>query len=471
MGIARALAPASRAKYESAIKKLFPQGDYWDEQFADPAGDVSLFARAKLDELIRFRRRMSDLQNESRTETTGELIADWERVLLGEVTYGKSLAERRLLLKSREDNKLNRAELQKIADIYGFTILDITFPYRPAFFAHARFNTSFLGGPAVFSVLLIRASEAREKFRTFFTPGHPVQQFGTMRFGLERLAYFPVSRLCYYLNKTLRAASAGFFKTGIQRLFPSPAYKIQPIVENRLQAASAGFIRFGTDRLTYSPVPAMRRIVSRRIRKGSAGCMRMGRDRLFYTSVCQIRKTVHDRLRSFSTGFARCGQNRLLPMPFYRIGKLLEKQFRSVSFGEVKFGLSRLAPYSGGFSHDLVRNEINLFSGWVKVVIQNSGIMPKTGAQMVDAIIGNSRFRPRFDISLVQEFIRQNGLLPKFDEYFIRHLIQKSKFFPRLEKAFVNHAARTQQLFKDFERAVEDKLLANQIPYFDYEGV
>jgi hypothetical protein len=124
---------------------------YWP-RFADPAGDVSLFARAKLDELIRFRRRMSDLQNESRTETTSELIADWERTLLGAVTYGKPLEERRLLLKSREDNKLNRAELQKIADIYGFTIFDITFPCRPAFFAHACFNTSFPGGPAVFSV-------------------------------------------------------------------------------------------------------------------------------------------------------------------------------------------------------------------------------------------------------------------------------------------------------------------------------
>jgi uncharacterized protein YmfQ (DUF2313 family) len=471
MGIAGALAPASGAQYENAIKKLFPQGDYWDEQFSDPTGDVSLFARVKLDELIRFRQRMSDLQNESRTETTGELIADWERVLLGEVTYGKPLAERRLLLKSREDNKLNRTELQKIADIYGFTIFDITFPYHPAFFAHACLNTSFLGGPAVFSVLLIRVSDAREKFRAFFTPGHPVQQFGTMRFGLERLAYFPVSRLRYYLDKTLRAASAGFFKMGIQRLFPSPVYKIRPIAETRLRAASAGFIRFGTDRLIYSPIPTMRRIVSLRIREGSAGCMRMGRDRLFYTSAYQIRKAVYDRLRSFSTGFARYGQSRLMPMPFYRIGKLLQKQFRSISFGEVKFGLSRLAHYSGGFSHGLVRNEINLFSGWVKAVILNSGVMSKTDARMVDAIIGNSRFRPRFDVILVQEFIRQNGLLPKFDDYFMRHLIQKNKFFPRLEKAFVNHAARTQQLFKDFERAVENKLLANQIPYFDYEGV
>jgi hypothetical protein len=39
---------------------------------------------------------MSGLQDESRIETAGELIADWERVLLGEATFGKTLPERRL---------------------------------------------------------------------------------------------------------------------------------------------------------------------------------------------------------------------------------------------------------------------------------------------------------------------------------------------------------------------------------------
>jgi hypothetical protein len=183
------IAVASGAQYERAIKKLFPRGDYWDKQFADPESDVSLFAKAKLNELISFRGRMSGLQDESRTETTGDLIADWERVLLGGVTYGKTLAERRLFLKSKEDNGLNRTEMEKTARIYGLSIANVTFPYRPAFFGHARFGTSFLGGPVGFSVLLITASWPKAKFYALFD----LRRFGTTRFGQDRLSWSPLS--------------------------------------------------------------------------------------------------------------------------------------------------------------------------------------------------------------------------------------------------------------------------------------
>jgi hypothetical protein len=51
---------------------------------------------------------MSGLQDESRIETTKELIADWERVLLGKTTYGKTLEERRLLLKINSKKMANK---------------------------------------------------------------------------------------------------------------------------------------------------------------------------------------------------------------------------------------------------------------------------------------------------------------------------------------------------------------------------
>jgi uncharacterized protein YmfQ (DUF2313 family) len=179
---------ASRTQYEKAIKKLFPQGDYWEEQFANPESDASLFVNAKLDELIRFRERMSKLQDEGRIETTDELIADWERVLLGKISYGKTLIDRRLLLNTaREGNKPNRAELQKVAEMYGLSIADITFPYRPAFFGHARFTTSVFCGPVGSSVLLVKASQPKEDFYALFV----IRQFGTMRFGQDRLSWSP----------------------------------------------------------------------------------------------------------------------------------------------------------------------------------------------------------------------------------------------------------------------------------------
>jgi uncharacterized protein YmfQ (DUF2313 family) len=464
------IAVAAGTQYENAIKKLFPRGAYWDKQFADPDSDVSLFVKAKLDELISFRGRISDLQDESRAETTDELIADWERVLLGKVTYGKTLEERRLFLVSKEINKPSRAELQKTAELYGLTIIDITFPYRPAFFGHAFCNTSFLGGPVCFSAPLVTASWDIKKFWNLFTAGHSVQQFGVTRFGLERLAWLPADRLRYYLGKTIRAASAGFFKTGVQRLFPSPACKIRPVVESRLRAASAGFARFGVNRLVCSPVPAARRIAARRVREGSAGFTRTGIDRLMYTSTREIQKAVRGRLRSVSAGFARCGQGRLMPMPFYETGVLLQTRFRSVSFRAVKFGLSRLAHYNGGFSAFLVRDDAWLFSGFVKTAIQTSGVISRTDALIVNAISGDSGFPRKFGIALTREIILRSGLLPEFDGYFTRLLIRENKFFPRLEKAFINHLAREKKLFCDFERAVQNRLPANQIPYFDYQG-
>ncbi|GHV76511.1 hypothetical protein AGMMS49942_13320 [Spirochaetia bacterium] len=183
---------APRARYENAIKTLFPQGDYWDKQFTDPESDVSLFAKAKLDELIRFRGRMSGLQDESRIETTDEMIADWERVLLDKLNYDKSLTERRLLLKSKENNKLNRAELQKIASMFGFTIASIIFPYRPAFFGWSRFNEPVYN-PVVFSVLLFTVS--KENLFSFcweiLKSNVPLKGIGRMRFGIDRMVYFP----------------------------------------------------------------------------------------------------------------------------------------------------------------------------------------------------------------------------------------------------------------------------------------
>ena len=90
---------ASEAKYEAAIRKLFPQGEYWDKQFSDAESDASLFVKAKLQELMKFRRRIKALQSESLIEKTEELIAEWERVLLNDTFPNMELNQRRLQLK------------------------------------------------------------------------------------------------------------------------------------------------------------------------------------------------------------------------------------------------------------------------------------------------------------------------------------------------------------------------------------
>ena len=128
---------AAAADYAAAFRKLFPPGDYWEQQFADPESDVSLFCTAKLPEFIRFRERVAALQSESYTGTTEELIAEWERVLLGAVFPGLGLDLRRWQLQSIWNTRLNRAELRKAACRYDLAISYVRFPYRPGFCGHS----------------------------------------------------------------------------------------------------------------------------------------------------------------------------------------------------------------------------------------------------------------------------------------------------------------------------------------------
>jgi uncharacterized protein YmfQ (DUF2313 family) len=487
------IAVASRERYESSIKKLFPQGDYWDGQFADSTSDVSLFVKARLDELIRFRGRMSELQDESRVETADELIADWERALLGETIYGKTLTERRLFLKSRENNKLNRAEMEKIAQMYGLTIADVTFPYRPGFFGFSRFRASFIGSPATFSVLRITALQEnfRERVWALIHDEYPQKQLGAIHCGSDRLVCFPAYKLRDFMLALQQKSAFGYFRAGANRLFPSPSYKIKPIVEKRLAASSLGFARFGTSRLVYSPIPAFRRIVAKRTRQASFGFARFGLCRLVYTTVYETHRTVYKGLRSTSAGFVLCGITRLLPIPLNKIRKMFFSYFRSMCFGFIRFGLSRIAKHTEErfrmLRFGMVRfgrkrvvqydkslcfklNTNWLFIEFAENLIQKSAVIPISDAQMVDAIIRDSGILPQFDAGLVQELILQNGLMPRFDKFFMNETLQETKFLSRLERTLINRMILERRLFSDFEQAIQEKLLASQIAYFNYEG-
>ena len=142
------IAAASPEQYETAFKKLFPRGDYWDRQFADPQGDVPLFCRAKLPEFIRFRERMAALRNESKPQSAEELLDSWERVLAGFVSYGLDIQKRRAELQQKTNQIIDRKDMQQIAVLFDFVITDIWFPYCPAFFGFSRFGINRIASPA-----------------------------------------------------------------------------------------------------------------------------------------------------------------------------------------------------------------------------------------------------------------------------------------------------------------------------------
>ncbi|MDR1286753.1 MAG: hypothetical protein LBK08_04005 [Treponema sp.] len=147
-------------RYEASLRKLFPRGVYWDRQFADAESDCSLFCRAKLDALIRFRNRMSDLQDESMIQSARETLDDWERVLTGSVSAGLTAEQRRGLLIAAKSGSVTIPVIKEIGQMYGITVTNTAFPFRPAFFGFSRFGIDRIAGPASFSTLFIYAADS-----------------------------------------------------------------------------------------------------------------------------------------------------------------------------------------------------------------------------------------------------------------------------------------------------------------------
>ena len=65
------------AEYIEPLKKLFPQGEYWDKLLSDEASDISLVCKVRAENLAEFKARMNQLQRETfldlpmRPSTTG----------------------------------------------------------------------------------------------------------------------------------------------------------------------------------------------------------------------------------------------------------------------------------------------------------------------------------------------------------------------------------------------------------------
>jgi hypothetical protein len=141
--------------YCRAIRDLFPKGEYWDRQFADPESDVSLFCKAKTQEIILIRNRMRDLLLESDYRTAVETIGDWERVLLDCTNANLTLEERHELLSAKKDLTINRIDIANIAQKHGLALVDIVFPFKPSYFGFSQFGRSIFSRPVFFSVFYI----------------------------------------------------------------------------------------------------------------------------------------------------------------------------------------------------------------------------------------------------------------------------------------------------------------------------
>ena len=157
------MTPASERQYEIAVRGLFPRGDYWDRQLADPESDVSLFARAKAAEIRRFRGRMADLYGECRIGTALETLGDWERVLLGAPNPWLDAAERRALLAAVGAGRPTVEGIRGAGRMFGIEVTRVSLPFRPAFFGHCRFGVDRVADESGFSVVVVHAAAAGDR--------------------------------------------------------------------------------------------------------------------------------------------------------------------------------------------------------------------------------------------------------------------------------------------------------------------
>jgi len=181
------IAVAPPEQYENAIKKLFPPGEFWDRQFADPESDVSLFVKAKLEYLLRFRQRMGALHDESRIETASELLEAWERVLLNTINHGLDADQRKSILLAVGADSLNIKKIKKIGQLYGWVITGVHFPFRSAFFGFSHFGHDRITSPASFSVLYVHAGTDSKTAFALFSKNFRSACFGFARAGHGRI--------------------------------------------------------------------------------------------------------------------------------------------------------------------------------------------------------------------------------------------------------------------------------------------
>ena len=148
--------------YGESVRRLFTRGPYWDKQFEEAQSDCALFCKAKADMIVRLKNRMADLQNESFIKTSAELLNEWEKTLLGKINWQLEREQRRSILLAKNNDRFSRETIKETGRLYGITVTDIVFPFRPAFFGHSRFSVEPAAGPAAFSLLFMYALPADE---------------------------------------------------------------------------------------------------------------------------------------------------------------------------------------------------------------------------------------------------------------------------------------------------------------------
>jgi len=177
----------SVSDYREALRKLYPRGAFWDQQFSDPTSDLSLLVDAKAEELHRFKTRRAALLEEGFLDSASELLGEWERSV-GIDGSGKSIDRRRVDLLAARRGFITKDLLKIVAPEFSVSVVSVNSGLKPAVFGFSKFGQR-LHTPAVLAVVSFKVQTSEPALlnylasleRSLGEPRHPAR-FGLVKF-------------------------------------------------------------------------------------------------------------------------------------------------------------------------------------------------------------------------------------------------------------------------------------------------
>lgn len=160
----------TKERYIEAVKELYPEGSFWDEQFADKESDLSLLAEAQAETLYNMKIELNKLWLEARLDTcTEDTIADYERAYTKKIQPDLSLAERKNAIKTATNPSLKvdwDKEKEYIESAFGVSVLSIEPKIKPAFFPETKCGQNRIYDYRAFAMIIVSLA-IPEKSDTF----------------------------------------------------------------------------------------------------------------------------------------------------------------------------------------------------------------------------------------------------------------------------------------------------------------
>lgn len=160
----------TQERYVEAVKELYPEGSFWEEQFADKNSDLSKLAEAQGKNIYDFKIEMNKLWLEARLDTcTEETIADYERLYGIQSDNNLTLEQRKanLKLSKKQDLQIDWNSIKVfINQEYKANILSVDDKIMPALLPETRCGQTRIYGYSAFSLIIITLTIDDEKLIT-----------------------------------------------------------------------------------------------------------------------------------------------------------------------------------------------------------------------------------------------------------------------------------------------------------------